>query len=712
MMVESAPEAPHDLGMSGGMGVLPQWKRELLQRRAARTPPPPPMPPPPPAPSPPADDDEELRYGPGIVKRLKSRYLSLALRDAPRRRPSVLRRATSLEHLLDERPATQTPFQPASRPHPPPIQLSQSHPSRPMSEVFLNKYSKTPRRDFVKRARSVDALSRLDIREDPPPLQLNHAHATTVALAPKPAPTPKPTLTPTSPPALTSAPTSVYTPACTPTLASTLAPTFTPAPALTPESAPTPPTTPTPTSATTPTDPLTPTPVQSHTIILKPVPVTRATRPPRRPAPLLRDAERPPADVVRSALRKFETAPPRRAAPAARISAVLRGLGARTVPLPAPASVSSTSPVPPIRSSTPEPRGRSPSPAAADLSAIEESPKSKTAVRSVSPTALENIARAGCTIRYAFEVPKRGSHLPPVAATNPVLLGRVRNSATTRRVGVIRPMPATPSPPPIPSRRFDSTVDVNLLANSISHTKVELSQSLENGDNLPPSSLPNDVRSERKEAPPSVAVEPIPRSPPRADTPPTAAEPLLNGHADPETHKTSTETNSSMPADVVVATTVNICTVITDNKQSRISAAKIERALNNNTDVISSGGAVWGARRGRGARPPPAPSSTSVVFDFSNRKEVPDYIENDGVVRRVPRRDRLKRGTPEKSVYETILFVIALVRGQSSARNSEQKHRASNSSVTVCTAGVELECGTGIENENESAIETVKSKWG
>ncbi|CAG9818446.1 unnamed protein product [Phaedon cochleariae] len=48
-------------------------------------------------------DSEDLHYGPGIVKKLKNKYLSLALREAVTR-PSILqlRKATSLENLLDE----------------------------------------------------------------------------------------------------------------------------------------------------------------------------------------------------------------------------------------------------------------------------------------------------------------------------------------------------------------------------------------------------------------------------------------------------------------------------------------------------------------------------------------------------------------------------------------------------------------------------------
>ena len=51
------------------------------------------------------DASEELKYGPGIVSKLRCRYLSLALRQSTnKQRPSInnLRRTTSLNNLLDE----------------------------------------------------------------------------------------------------------------------------------------------------------------------------------------------------------------------------------------------------------------------------------------------------------------------------------------------------------------------------------------------------------------------------------------------------------------------------------------------------------------------------------------------------------------------------------------------------------------------------------
>ncbi|KAJ8734423.1 hypothetical protein PYW08_013673 [Mythimna loreyi] len=526
MMVETILESSQDFGMSNG--ALPQWKRELLQRRAARSrPAQPPQPPPPPPPPPQDEEDEELRYGPGIVKRLKSRYLSLALRDAPRRRPSVLRRATSLEHLLDERP----PPAPAPR--------SALRPPRPASVAVpasLVPRVPTARRESVKRARSVDALSRLDSREE--------------VRAPSPSPPP----------------------------------------------------------------PLAP----------RPPPQPRSARPPRRPTPLLRETERPPPDVVRSTLRMFESAPTRRAAPAARVSAVLRGLEGPRTSTPEPRDSPEAPPL--------SPRTPSPSPPAEALSPVpagagEEADRSpeRASSRPVSRAALDGIARAGSTVRYAFEAPRAASHLPPLAATNQVLVGRAR------RVGVIRPMPA---------RATDSAAEE--LVEEVDEKSPEHGTRLASPS--PPSPSENEqsppMRAERREPPPAALVEPIPRPPPERSPSPAAPAPVQRSPSPEPKPKAIAETitaplvNGHAGADRTAESKAGV---------SRIGAAGIERAWSGSAG--GGAGAAWargGARRGRS----PAPASTSVVFNFSSRKEVPDYIENDGIVLRANRRNRIKAGEP------------------------------------------------------------------
>lgn len=148
----------------GEIAGIPQWKRELILRRRAA------------ASRPtsassgfhqppvgnmrlittPAEEDltsdssEELQYGPGIVSKLKSKYMSMTLRES-QQRPSLssLRRATSLEDLLDgpDNNKSRTRFKKAT---------PDAVPNR-----NLNRYRAINRgNDSLKRARSVEALVR------------------------------------------------------------------------------------------------------------------------------------------------------------------------------------------------------------------------------------------------------------------------------------------------------------------------------------------------------------------------------------------------------------------------------------------------------------------------------------------------------------------------------------------------------------------------
>lgn len=87
-------------------------------------------------------EEEELRYGPGIVSKLKNRYMSLAMRET-RSRPS-LRKFSSLEDLLDSEPRDTW-------------QESGIIVSKP--RVTQDPSASSHRREVMRRARSVDSLS-------------------------------------------------------------------------------------------------------------------------------------------------------------------------------------------------------------------------------------------------------------------------------------------------------------------------------------------------------------------------------------------------------------------------------------------------------------------------------------------------------------------------------------------------------------------------
>lgn len=113
------------------------------------------------------DSDEELKYGPGIVSKLKNRYLSLTLREAAsKNRPSILqlRKATSLEHILDdydEKPDVHRENGDSTKTE----RLFLRHNGAANAKSTTNRYqNRNASKSDMKRARSVEIIS--DIHHD------------------------------------------------------------------------------------------------------------------------------------------------------------------------------------------------------------------------------------------------------------------------------------------------------------------------------------------------------------------------------------------------------------------------------------------------------------------------------------------------------------------------------------------------------------------
>ncbi|KAH1013071.1 uncharacterized protein LOC125502301 isoform X2 [Dendroctonus ponderosae] len=93
-----------------------------------------------------SSDSEDLHYGPGIVNRLRNKYLSLALRES-NARPTILRKATSLENLLDDDGDRES-------------EKEELFTRRSGGNEGSNRYRSATRRQEMKRARSVEVISR------------------------------------------------------------------------------------------------------------------------------------------------------------------------------------------------------------------------------------------------------------------------------------------------------------------------------------------------------------------------------------------------------------------------------------------------------------------------------------------------------------------------------------------------------------------------
>lgn len=112
-----------------------------------------------------SDSSEELQYGPGIVNKLKCKYLSMTLRENQTKgiRPSLsnLRRATSLENMLDNDSDAGKPQITHHKFTKKPDAYSTTKPER-ISEHQQRYRSASRRNDSLKRARSVETLLRYD----------------------------------------------------------------------------------------------------------------------------------------------------------------------------------------------------------------------------------------------------------------------------------------------------------------------------------------------------------------------------------------------------------------------------------------------------------------------------------------------------------------------------------------------------------------------
>lgn len=125
------------------------------------------------------DNAEELQYGPGIVSKLRCRYLSLALRQTVKQRPTLdnLRRANSMSNLLEEESVDIDEVddrnghneQIETKPIPSIIQVEYSNGTHNGSNGQNEEEGKADLRrqvqrgnDSLKRARSVEALMRYD----------------------------------------------------------------------------------------------------------------------------------------------------------------------------------------------------------------------------------------------------------------------------------------------------------------------------------------------------------------------------------------------------------------------------------------------------------------------------------------------------------------------------------------------------------------------
>ncbi|XP_065364710.1 serine-rich adhesin for platelets isoform X2 [Calliphora vicina] len=211
----------------------------------------------------------------------------------------------------------------------------------------------------------------------------------------------------------------------------------------------------------------------------------------------------------------------------------------------------------------------------------------------ITRTALDNIAKAGYTQQFKFNTSSSSNSNSSAPSTPNNTTNSTSSSSATplnttqKQIGVIRPLLNTQQ------QKTETTMETLKHSTPTSLTSREIEKNRIN--DLKKSSTANSHTNN------TVAAS-------AANSSPSASQ-----------------------LDHVIKTTTHNTTSPASGGAS--SAATAAAGYSDVDSVISATNSPLWAMRKRRQAPPAAPAeNTSMVFNFSNRKEVPDYIENDGVI--------------------------------------------------------------------------------
>ncbi|XP_036215522.2 serine-rich adhesin for platelets isoform X2 [Bactrocera oleae] len=272
----------------------------------------------------------------------------------------------------------------------------------------------------------------------------------------------------------------------------------------------------------------------------------------------------------------------------------------------------------------------------------------------ITRTALDNIARAGTTQQFKFagsgqtnigsKATVELTKSKPQTNLNPDIPTSVLNAAPGKQIGVIRPLPTTTA--------AQQAANANTTNSAFSHQQQLLQQHLE-------ALKQNNVYNNTSSTPTSATNATATHSSIYHSTPPLTSREIEKNRIN-EMKKTVALADGSP----ITATMVNASNNATTPAAQHAANASLNTVINtnapghksNNAGATSSTAPIVGGSSGtsgfneldaaaQGANNSPlwalrikrqtpsvAQENTSMVFNFSNRKEVPDYIENDGVI--------------------------------------------------------------------------------
>ncbi|XP_061403041.1 serine-rich adhesin for platelets [Musca vetustissima] len=195
----------------------------------------------------------------------------------------------------------------------------------------------------------------------------------------------------------------------------------------------------------------------------------------------------------------------------------------------------------------------------------------------ITRAALDNIAKAGTTQQFKFSSNTSSSQSSSSSSTTTSVAGK--------QIGVIRPLQSNTSTSSSSSNTANNSSNMEALKHSSTTTTSLLtSREIEK----------NRINDLKKSSSSSTVV-----------------------------------TSSSSSSSSTLASSASLDVIKSSSNSTTASGGGFTEV---DTVISATNSPLWAMRKRRQNPPAPPAEQTSMVFNFSNRKEVPDYIENDGVI--------------------------------------------------------------------------------
>lgn len=294
----------------------------------------------------------------------------------------------------------------------------------------------------------------------------------------------------------------------------------------------------------------------------------------------------------------------------------------------------------------------------------------------VSKSALENISMAGQTTKFSFDsigsngggnvmcgIPNK-SHLPVINSVNLRTMKSVSNNTSVetttttppepsvRQIGIIRPLVSEMSKPPAPMARSENLLITNLLSsqqssaqqNSISPALSPIARDCHGNSATINNSIVQQKNLINKEKNGEDAIN---------------GKLSINGSSSSLTIQLPIKWTATTKSQTVCSLSSSTTSMITSspiagNQQSILATHSPQVTVTATMDTAT----VAAASKMRSTNDA---QSNTMVFNFSNRKEVPDYIENDGLVIRRKRELPKVRFLIVFSRFDFFCFVIVCI---------------------------------------------------